>query len=145
MNTRKQKIEELMESFQALRRSMAFHPVQSGKLPRITPSQWGVLMLIGHRGKSTVKEVADSLGVTSSATTQLIDGLVASGYVVREESAEDRRSVSLTLSSKTKKHIKQIKGQVLQKFIAMFEVLNDREFDQYIELNKKILNNVKQK
>lgn len=145
MDIREQKIEELMESFQSLRNSMAFHLIRPGKLPSITPSQWGALIVIARRDTSTVKEVAGSLGVTPSAATQLIDGLVANGYVVRGQSTEDRRTVSLALSSKTKKHIKKMKEQAVQKFITLFETLNDRELDQYIALNKKIIGNTPKK
>lgn len=139
MSNRKQKVEELLESFSSLRRVMAFHPISIEKMPRITPSQWGALMLIEHQGESTVKDVARALGITSSAATQLIDGLVASGYVTRKTHAEDRRVVTLTLSSTTKKHINVMKKEVLQKFLKFFEVLNNKEFNQYILLNKKIV------
>jgi len=139
MATRKQKVAELLESFGSLRRVMAFHPVSTAKMPRITPSQWGALMLIEHHGKSTVKDVAKALGITSSAATQLIDGLVASGYVTRKTRAEDRRVVTLALSHTTKKHVAAMKREVLQKSLKFFAVLNEKEFGQYIILNKKII------
>lgn len=145
MTTRKQKIEELMESFKSLRRSMAFRPIGSAKMPRITPSQWGVLLLIGHRGESTVTDIAKSLGTSRSAATQLIDGLVANGHVEREEHAEDRRRVALTLSPKTKKQVEKMKKQSVEQFLTFFEALDDKEFDQYIALNKKIVENAPKK
>ena len=139
MTNRKQKIEELMENFQSPKRTMVFHATPSMKIPRITPSQWGVLMFALQRGESTVKDVAKALGITSSAATQLIDGLVVNGYVTRGELTEDRRKVTLTLSNKTKKQVEKMKKQALQKFLKFFEVLNDKEFDQYILFNKKIV------
>lgn len=128
-----------MESFSSLRRTMTFHTAGTAKVPRITPSQWGALMTIEQRGGSTVKGVAKALSITSSAATQLIDGLVASGYVTRKAHSEDRRVISLTLSSKTKVQVEAMKKQALQKFLKFFEVLNDMEFNQYILLNKKIV------
>lgn len=139
MTDRKQKVKELMDSFQALKRSMAFRPVELAKMPRVTPSQWGVLMMIEGQGGSTVKDVAEGLGITSSAATQLVDGLVANGYVIREEHTEDRRRVTLTLSKKTKNQVEKMKKQFSQQFLTLFEVLNDEEFDQFILLNKKIV------
>jgi DNA-binding MarR family transcriptional regulator len=139
MNNRKQKIEELIENFHSLRRKMMFHASGNTKLPRITPSQWGVLMFIEQQGKSTVKDVARALSITSSATTQLIDGLVASKYIMRETSIKDRRTVILTLSKNTKTQVDKMKKEGLRKFIKLFEVLNDKELDQYILLNKKIV------
>lgn len=139
MNKRKQKIEELIRNFQPLRRAMALGTTRYTKTPRITPSQWGVLMLMEQLGESTVKNVAKALGITSSATTQLIDGLVASGYVVREIDKKDRRAVTLTLSKKTKTEVNKMKKEGLQKFMKFFEDLNDKELDQYILLNRKIV------
>jgi DNA-binding MarR family transcriptional regulator len=117
---------------------MVFRPSGTLKIPRITPSQWGVLMFIEEHGKSTVVDVAKALNITSSATTQLVDGLVASGYVMRETQIKDRRAVVLTLSKKTKTVVDKMKKKALQNFLNFFEVLNDKEFDQYILLNKKI-------
>lgn len=139
MINRKQKIEELLENFHSLRRTMVFQTTSSVEIPRITPSQWGVLMFALQRNQSTVKDVAKALGITSSATTQLIDGLVKSGYMERETPAGDKRTVVLTFSKKTKTQVGKMKKQALQKFLKFFEVLNDQEFNQYVALNKKIV------
>ncbi|MEI6280636.1 MAG: MarR family transcriptional regulator [bacterium] len=139
MVTKKQKIEEMLESFSSLRHSMAFYALGTEKMPRITSSQWGALMLIEKHEEIAVKDIANILGITSSATTQLIDGLFSSGYVNRKTSVLDRRTVILTLSKDTKIHIKQKKKQVLEKFIKIFEVFSEKEFDQYLLLNKKIV------
>jgi DNA-binding MarR family transcriptional regulator len=139
MKDRKKKVEELLVDLQSLKHAMTFRIAGRANVPRITPSQWGVLMLIKKSGESTVKDVAEALGITSSAATQLVDGLVSSGYLMRETYAEDRRSVKLTLSKKTKTHVDKIKKRGIHKFLKFFEVLNDKEFDQYILLNKKIV------
>jgi DNA-binding MarR family transcriptional regulator len=139
MINREQKIAELLESFKSLKHTMAFRTVGSAKMPRITPSQWGVLIMIQQRKESTVKDVAEALDITSSAATQLVDGLVTSGYVMKETNTEDRRAVTLTLSNKTRTQVDTMKKQVLQKFLKFFEVLSDKEFGQYILLNKKIV------
>ena len=139
MNKRKQKVEELIRNFQPLRHAMTLPTTQYECIPRITSSQWGVLMFVEQFGESTVKDVAKSLCITSSAATQLIDKLVTSGYVVREMHTQDRRAVTLTLSKKTKIRVNKMKKEVLQKFLKFFEVLNDKELDQYILLNKKIV------
>ena len=139
MSQRKIKIEKLLENFGSLKRHMVFHSVHSGKTPRITPSQWGLLMMVKQQGESTVKEVALALGISSSAATQLVDGLVASGYVVRKTDVKDRRAVVLTLSKKTEAQVDKMRKQTLDKFYNFFKVLNDKELDQYILLNKKIV------
>ena len=61
MKDRKQQIEELLEGMASMRRNMPFRGIESNKTPRITPSQWGVVMLIGQRCKVSIKEVAKAL------------------------------------------------------------------------------------
>ncbi len=136
---RTQKVEKLIGNLQPLRYAMTLPTTQYEGMPRVTSSQWGVLLLVEQFGESTVKDVAKTLGITSSAATQLIDGLVVNGYMARETSPKDRRSVKLTLSKKTKIRVDKMKKEVLEKFLTFFEVLTDKEFDQYILLNKKIV------
>ncbi|MFZ1019775.1 MAG: MarR family transcriptional regulator [Minisyncoccia bacterium] len=138
IKNREQKIKELMEGFRSLKRSMKFNSTKTGRIPRITPSQWGALMIIDGRKESTIKDIANALNITSSATTQLVDGLVVNGYVIRKENPKDRRQVALTLSNKTKTQVESMKKQFSQKFLKFFEVLDDKEFDQFVLLCKKI-------
>lgn len=139
MTDRKQKIEELIEGFHSLRHAMVFQTAGTVKMPRITPSQWGVLMFVEQHGESKVKDVAKALGVTSSATTQLVDGLVESRYLIRKMHAEDRRTVTLSLSKKSKNQVEKMKKHAIGGFLKIFETLSDKEFNQYLALNKKIV------
>ena len=138
MKDRKQKIEELLSDLRSLRRSTAFGSAESSKGPRITPAQWGVLIHIEQDGKSTVKDISQTFKISSSASTQLVDPMVRNGYLTRTASTEDRRIVTLTLSKKSKTKIEAMKQQIVKKFLKLFEVLNDKEFDQYLALNKKL-------
>ncbi|MDE2173543.1 MAG: MarR family transcriptional regulator [Patescibacteria group bacterium] len=138
MISRKQKIEELLTDFHSIRRSIAFHKGGARHTPRITPAQWALLMCIEERKESTVKDAAKSLGITSSATTQLADGLVAGGYLTRKVATKDRRTVTLALSEKNRKQLKQLKKRALERFFEIFKSLTDAELNQYLTLNRKI-------
>ncbi len=107
MTHREEKVKELMEILQSLKHHRTFRSVECMGLPRITPAQWGVLMRIEELGTSTVKGVAADLGITSSAATQLIDGLVTSDYVIREINKQDRRTVVVSLSKRRKRRWKR--------------------------------------
>lgn len=134
---RKEKIEELLEILRPIRRHMGSSSV-GRNASRITPSQWGVLMLVGESGECTIKDVANALHVSSSAATQLVNPLVKSGHLVRRELASDRRAVALSLSKQTKAKMNQMRDAALQKALSLFESLSDRELEQYIALNRKI-------
>lgn len=137
MNDRLQKLEEMMKSLHAFKKPIAFKG-DSAKMPRITPSQWTVLRSIDKRGTCTVKDISQDLNMTSSAVTQLIDGLVRSRYVLRKIQENDRRKVALTLSAKSTQNIERMKKHMLRHMLNAFSVLNDREFEQLFKLNKKV-------
>ena len=139
MSNRKEKIVEILQGFHILKRGMLFHTMDFGEVPKITPAQYAVLMLVEGRGECSVKEVADALDITSSATTQLLDGLVENGYVTRDAHKKDRRAVVLKLSEKTKLQVKIVKSLMLKNSLKLFAVLNDKEFAQYAALSNKIV------
>lgn len=136
---RKEQIEELLVDLGSLKRMVASSSIRIKNTPAVTPSQWGVLMFIEHERETSVKDVAEALHISSSAATQLIDGLVENGYVVRKAQKNDRRAVSLTLSKKTQEQVAKIKRETVRKFQALFGTLTDAEFATYCALNKKIV------
>lgn len=139
MASRKQKVEALLSDLRSLRRALAFRMTGPAHIPRITPAQWGALMLVEQAGTSAVKDVAKALGVTSSAATQLVDGLVAGGYLTRKTHTKDRRIATLTLSKRSSEQVARMKKHALARFLKIFAVLTDAEFDRYLALTKKIV------
>lgn len=115
------------------------------KVMVITPSQGFVLRFVGENNSANVKAIAQALNITSSAATQLIDGLVEKGYLIRKGNPDDRRVIALSLSEKAKKLFKEFKEQRLQKMLELFDPLTDEELVQYTTLNKKIVGNITNK
>lgn len=64
----------------------------------ITGSQFFVLKRLGERGRLTVSEVAEDIGVSLSAITALVDRLYKGGFVSRQRDGQDRRLVWLELT-----------------------------------------------
>lgn len=62
--------------------------------------QFRALGFIRRHARASLGEVAEHLGLTPPATSRLVDGLVARGYLQRQPSAADRRTVELTASAK---------------------------------------------
>ncbi len=138
MANRKKVIEELLQSIHAMR-----HKLMVGysckKEVAITPSQGCVLRFVAVNGSANVKAIAQALNITSSAATQLIDALVINGYLVRRSSRDDRRVSALSLSQKAHKLFKEFKEHGVQKMTELFDVLTDKELEEYAQLNKKII------
>ncbi len=136
---RRQFVEELLESSHRLRRKTFSH-VHTGN---ITTSQWLVVAHLFHDPNSTVNDTARALKMTGSAVTQLVNGLVKSGYIKRAADPEDRRAIRLTLSAESRKKIQEFKKKRIDMMLKMFEALTDSEFEHYVALNKKILSSLK--
>jgi len=135
---RKKQIEKLLESIQSLKRRIFFGACRNLKNGNIPASQWFVLQHLNKRQGTTIKELAMSLSVTSSAATQLVEALVQKGYIIRKVGTNDRRELRLMLSDKSKKHIDELRGNRIQEMQHIFDVLTDEEFESYCRLCNKV-------
>lgn len=142
MANRKKVIEEIMASFHAMRNKMHVTMAQSEPKDAITHSQLFVLAIIEKCHDIGIKEISKKLSISSSAATQLVDGLVENGYVVRKADAADRRALQLELSVKGRSHIAELKNKRLETIATLFDALNDRELKTYLNLHKKILSKI---
>jgi DNA-binding MarR family transcriptional regulator len=64
----------------------------------LTPSRAHLLWVLQERGPTSQRVLADALGVTPRTVTGLVDGLAASGHVVRRPHPSDRRSTLVTFT-----------------------------------------------
>jgi DNA-binding MarR family transcriptional regulator len=69
--------------------------------------QFSVLMQLHHKGVCGVSDISERFDVTNAAASQLVDKLVQSGFIKREEDPQDRRAKLLNLTDKGKGLIQQ--------------------------------------
>ena len=69
--------------------------------------QFGILMQIHFHGNCGISEISNRFDITNAAASQLVDKLVQSGLIQREEDPQDRRAKLLNLTEKGKELIKQ--------------------------------------
>jgi len=135
-------IELIAESFHNIKQSLAERATPSHKM-RITPSQSFVLQFAAKHAESSVKDIAESMFMTSSAATQLIDGLVKNGYLTRKDNPDDRRESILALTAKARSGFSKMKKDRMEKAKEVFSVLSEEELATYLSLNRKIMDNLK--
>lgn len=70
-------------------------------------SQVNTLMRLYHHGPSSVNDLADHLGVTKAAVSQLLDPLIVAGLVARSENPEDRRMKLIALTDEGQRRVKK--------------------------------------
>jgi len=69
--------------------------------------QFSILMQLHHRGNCGIGDISERFDITSAAASQLVDKLVQSGLIQREEDPHDRRAKLLNLTDKGKELIQQ--------------------------------------
>jgi len=69
--------------------------------------QFSVLMQLHYRGACGMSEISERFEVTAAAASQLVDKLVQSGFIKREEDPHDRRAKLLDLTDKGKQLVQQ--------------------------------------
>jgi DNA-binding MarR family transcriptional regulator len=69
--------------------------------------QFSILMQLHHRGNCAIGDVSDRFDITNAAASQLVDKLVQSGLIQREEDPYDRRAKLLNLTDKGRELIQQ--------------------------------------
>ena len=69
--------------------------------------QFSVMMQLHYRGACGMSEVSERFEITPAAASQLVDKLVHSGLMKREEDPSDRRAKLLNLTDKGKELVQQ--------------------------------------
>jgi DNA-binding MarR family transcriptional regulator len=134
-------VEGFIEDIRHFKRSLA--GASSLTEASITESQWLVIGHIFRNDGCTTNEAAKALEMSGSAVTQLVNGLVTKGFVVRKRDEDDHRAFRLMLSKESRKRIDVHKKKRMQMMLKMFEALTDKEFEHYLALNKKIIYHIK--
>jgi DNA-binding MarR family transcriptional regulator len=95
----------------------------------LSMSQIGSLFLI-HHGKSSVSEIADGLGITSAAASQMLERLVQQELIIRLEDPSDRRVKQIMLTDKGRQVIRESLAARQGWLDNLNHVLSDNEKEQ---------------
>lgn len=104
----------------------------------IRPSEMGVINIITKReGKHTPAMIADLLGVSKPMVTSHISTLEEKGYVEKEYSAEDKRSVFIIPTAKAQELANGTEAKFSVYLEAVEKELGVKNFDKLLELLEK--------
>jgi len=105
----------------------------------LTFPQFFVLNLLSSSQKLKMRDLADTLKVTTANTTGIVQRLVEHGYVKREYEPKDRRVIYVTLTSKARDLLKKIETKRNRLLMKVFGKISEVDRQQYL----KILNQIK--
>ncbi|MFI6985232.1 MarR family winged helix-turn-helix transcriptional regulator [Embleya sp. NPDC050154] len=81
--------------------AVGLHGMAGAEAAGLQPTEWYAVSLITLVGRITSGDLAARTGLTTGATTRLIDRLEKAGYVRRSSDAADRRRVIVEASAET--------------------------------------------
>lgn len=145
MENRRKIVEEITESLYLIKRKIASEMHHLSDEGQITHPQWVILHHVRKSKMINIKDLANLLGVTSSAATQIVDGLVKKELLLRKRNKEDRRILNIELSGKAINKFDSIKSARFDTLSALFNVLDDDELQDYRDLNNKITSRIPNK
>lgn len=90
-------------------------------------TQVEVLGFISSREKCTIKSIAAAFNITSSAATQLVEGLVKKDLMVRVDNPDDRRTVHITLSKNGRKKFQDLQKTMYARLSECLKHMSDEE------------------
>jgi len=93
-------------------------------------------MLVGalaHHGKMKVSDLSDTLGLSNSTVSGILDRLENQGLVERTRSKDDRRVVYVDVTSKSRKSFKDQHAEINKMFQNMISKATPEELDIIIK------------
>jgi DNA-binding MarR family transcriptional regulator len=89
--------------------------------------QFSIMMQLHYRGACGMSEISERFEISAAAASQLVDKLVQSGLMAREEDPHDRRAKLLNLTDKGKELIQQGIEERYRWVAQLAEKLTDEE------------------
>jgi DNA-binding MarR family transcriptional regulator len=142
MKDRRKLIEKSVESIYAIKSKIVAEMHLYFNAMQITHSQWIVLQIVKKNVNISIKDLAGMLGITSSATTQIVDSLVNKEFLFRKRNPDDRRVLKVALTEKSNTQLDSLKSKSFSTLSSLFDALNDDELLKYCELSSKITGSI---
>jgi DNA-binding MarR family transcriptional regulator len=95
-------------------------------------TQWIALKVMHDDVVSNAGELARELGITTGATTRLVDTLEAHGLIARDRGMADRRVVSLSLTPVGRETMLALQADVVSAWSDIFADIDQAEAEAFI-------------
>lgn len=135
---RSELVAELMTRIGSIKRLMHAQRYTCTNGDTINGPQVSVLFAIKRQGPSSQHELAQHLHMTPGGVSQLIDQLITSQLITREQDAHDRRTYRLSLTEAGVAFTERIAKQHHEVIQQTTADINDTELQQFICILDKI-------
>ncbi len=131
-------LQDLDACFDAFRKMMMRNMAPPQSNVEMSPQDGRAMMTLADRGRITMTDFSELLGVPLSTATRQVERLIEKGLAVRSRIEDDRRVVRVELSDEGKRLQQVWLTQRLSMSRSMLEPLTHGEREIFIELMSKI-------
>jgi DNA-binding MarR family transcriptional regulator len=123
------RVDRIVSIMPKIMKSIAMSRVHSDDDARydLTFNQYQALTRIHQYGQCSVNELAESLRIAQSTTSQLVDRLVKANLVSREIHTEDRRRMIVMLSKRGEEMMIKRKESIRNNYKHILEMLDEKD------------------
>jgi len=101
--------------------------------------QLNMLLVIRTRDGVTVKELAGALQVSPPSASAMVDRLVETGAVTREQNPDDRREVIVCISPQAAAVIDRLEEYILERIVELLEKIGPEYAEKWCAVYERIL------
>jgi DNA-binding MarR family transcriptional regulator len=135
--TRQALVAELGAAMQAYQRSNAELDDEVGRLLDVNPADLRCLDWLTE-GRMSAGELSRATGLSSAATTSMIDRLERKGFVRRVREADDRRQVLVEMTEDGSARVWRLYGPLVEEGARLLERFTRSELENMLDLVKKM-------
>jgi DNA-binding MarR family transcriptional regulator len=111
---------------------------ENTSFPPLTPRQIVLLMAVRSSNGISIKELADSLGVTTPSVSTMVERLVEAGVLTRETNPSDRRGVIVRVSEPVETVLGPLEKHALKLLMELLDRLGPEHARQWHAMNERI-------
>jgi DNA-binding MarR family transcriptional regulator len=111
---------------------------EAAPFPPLTPRQYVLLITVRNHSGSSIKDLAESMGVTTSSMSTMVERLVEAGVLVRKPNPDDRRAVKVCVSGPMEEAIEPLERQGHQMITAILDELGPELAKHWSEISSRV-------
>lgn len=100
---------------------------------------------LSRKGLQNQMKLAETLGFTGGAMTNIAKKLISLGLVERIYNEQDRRQVLLQITPAGTAVLMEAQAIGKQQYVELFDCLDETEIELYLSINEKLLHNIRSK
>lgn len=100
----------------------------------LTAAQLHTMIMVHMRGRLSMNELSDTLGVSPPSTTVMVDKLVEKGILARNHSDKDRRKVFVEISPQAVSVMVDVENAILESFVELVEKIGPETAEKWSEV-----------